>query len=258
MNTQPSIVFIGAGRLATNLSVALQSVGCDVKQVYSRTEASARELAERLHCDWTCSAETIITDAQYYIYALTDTALPCLAAATIGGSDAIHLHTAGSMDKAVFANKQRFGVLYPFQSFSKEQLVDFTHIPILIEGSDESVTKDVTDLAKRLSDRVYVADLEHRQRLHLAGVLANNFTNCLYALAQEQLQKAELPFDILLPLIEQTAQRVKTIDPRKAQTGPAVRHDKNVMNKHLGLLSDDKDLQTLYKIFSQNIIDHEK
>ncbi len=258
MNTQPSIVFIGAGRLASNLSVALQSVGCVIKQVYSRTEVSARELAERLHCDWTCSEDAIVGDAQYYIYALTDTALPCLAAAAIGGSDAIHLHTAGSIDKAVFAGKQRYGVLYPFQSFNKELLVDFSHIPILIEGSDESVTKVVEALAKRLSDRVYLADLEHRQRLHLAGVLANNFTNCLYALAQEQLEKAELPFDILLPLIEQTAQRVTTIAPRKAQTGPAVRHDKNVMDKHLTLLSDDNNLQTLYKIFSQNIIDHEK
>lgn len=250
------IAFIGAGRLATNLAVALQGAGLSVVQVYSRTEESSRTLGERLHCPYTNHVDAIDPEADYYVYALTDTALPLFAGYSIGGKGAVHIHTAGSMPMDVFLGKQRYGVLYPFQSFSKEKLVDFAHIPILIEGSDSSVTGEIEWLAHKVSDRIFHADLEHRQRLHLAGVFANNFTNCLYALAEEQLQKTGLPFDILLPLIEETAQRVRTIAPRKAQTGPAVRQDNNVMDRQLQLLSDEQDLQMLYRLLSDNIIGH--
>ena len=249
-----NIAFIGAGRLATNLAVALQGAGVSVVQVYSRTEESARTLGERLHCPYTSDIDAIDSEADCYVYALTDTVLPLFAGYSIGGEGAIHIHTAGSIPMDVFRGKQRYGVLYPFQSFSKEKLVDFAHIPILIEGSDSSVEDEIEWLARKVSDRIFHADLEHRQRLHLAGVFANNFTNCLYALAEEQLKKAGLPFDILLPLIEETAQRVRTIAPRKAQTGPAVRQDNNVMNRQLQLLSDEQDLQMLYRLLSDNII----
>ncbi len=256
MATIQKIVFIGAGRLATNLSVALQGKGLRVVQVYSRTEESARMLGERLHCAYTNDVGAIDGEADCYVYALTDSVLPMFGGYSIGGEEALHIHTAGSMDKDVFRSKQRYGVLYPFQSFSKEKLVDFAHIPILIEGSDEGVTGDIERLAERLSDRIFRADIEHRQRLHLAGVFANNFTNCLYALADEQLQKAGLPFDILQPLIEETAHRVRTIAPRKAQTGPAVRRDRNVMEKQLQLLSDEQALQELYRLLSDDIMAH--
>ncbi len=250
------IVFIGAGRLATNLAIALQGAGLSVVQVYSRTEESARTLGERLHCPYTHRVDAIDSGADCYVYALTDTVLPLFGGYPIGGEGSLHIHTAGSMPMDVFRSKKHYGVLYPFQSFSKEKLVDFAHIPILIEGSDSSVAGEIERLARRVSDRIFHADLEHRQRLHLAGVFANNFTNCLYALAEEQLQKAGLPFDILLPLIEETAHRVKTIAPRKAQTGPAVREDRNVMDRQLLLLSDEPDMQMLYRLLSDNIIDH--
>lgn len=254
---QEKIVFVGAGKLATNLSVALQKAGYTITQVYSRTEEAAKALGERIGCAWTNHLENIAKEADIYIYALTDSVLPHIASQPIGNEEAIHLHTAGSMNKDVFSTKKRYGVLYPFQSFSKEQLVDFSHVPILTEGSDETVENTITKMAQRISERVYQADLEHRQRLHLAGVFANNFTNCMYAIAEEQLQKAGLPFDILLPLIKETAHRVETIAPRKAQTGPARRHDTNVMEKHIQLLQDDTSLETLYRIISTNIMNHE-
>ncbi len=254
---QERIVFVGAGKLATNLSVALQKAGYTITQVYSRTEEAAKALGERLGCAWTNCLENITKDADLYIYALTDSVLPHIASLPIGNKEAIHLHTAGSIDKDVFSTKKRYGVLYPFQSFSKEQLADFSQIPILVEGSDEGVEEIITRTARNLSEKVYKADLEHRQRLHLAGVFANNFTNCMYAIAEEQLQKAGLPFDILLPLIQETAHRVETIAPRKAQTGPARRHDTNVMEKHIQLLQDDTSLETLYRIISTNIMNHE-
>lgn len=258
VNERRNIVFIGAGKLATNLSVALREAGFHIAQVYSRTESSARLLAGRLGCDWTNATANINEDADIYIYALTDSVLPYLANLPIGKDNALHLHTAGSMEKEVFRNKKKFGVLYPFQSFSKERLVAFTHIPILAEGNDKATEEEICDLARHLSDNVYKAGLEQRERLHLAGVFANNFTNCMYAIAEEELQKAHLPFSLLLPLIEETAHRVADISPREAQTGPAVRHDKNVMNKHLELLKDDSSLEQLYRIISANIENHEK
>ena len=255
--SQEKTVFVGAGKLATNLSIALQRAGCTIVQVYSRTEESAKALGERIGCTWTNDTEKIAKDADIYIYALTDTVLPHIASLPIGNEEAIHLHTAGSIDKEVFSSKKRYGVLYPFQSFSKEQLADFSQIPILTEGSDKVTEERITKIAQSLSDKVYQANLEHRQRLHLAGVFANNFTNCMYAIAEEQLQKAGLPFDILLPLIQETAHRVETIPPRKAQTGPAKRRDKNVMEKHIQLLEDDPSIETLYRIISTNIMNHE-
>lgn len=213
-------------------------------------------MAERLNAQPTTDIAQLQTDADIYIYALCDAVLPQIAQAVDVHTEAIHLHTAGSMTLDVFKGKSHCGVLYPFQSFSKEHSVDFRHLPILTEASDEYTRKRVTELAQSLSDNIFVADGEARMRLHLAGVLANNFTNCLYALAEEQLRQANLPFELLLPLITETAQKVKNIPPRKAQTGPAIRHDHAVQQRHLELL-DDNNLKTIYQILSKNIEDHE-
>lgn len=256
IKTRPHIVFVGAGRLACNLAPALQAQGFAIVQIYSRTEASAHSLAERLHTEWTTDLARVCTDADVYIYALRDTVLPEIAQKLSVQENAIHLHTAGSMSMDVFTGKRHCGVLYPFQSFSKEQQADFRHIPILTEASDDTARTTLRSLAESLSDRVFDADGECRTRLHLAGVFANNFSNCMYALAEEQLHQAGLPFDILLPLIKETAEKVQRIPPRQAQTGPAIRHDYAVQERHKALLTDN-DLKTLYNLISHNIESHE-
>lgn len=255
MQQPVQIVFIGAGRLATQLSQALYRHGYAITQVYSRTEQSARSLAECLQTDYTTSLEAVRQDADVYIYAVCDSALAEVVRA-VHAPQAVHLHTAGSMSVSVFGeDKPHAGVLYPFQSFTKGQTVDFQSVPILTEATDSYAMQVAKHLAESLSDKVYEASAESRGRLHLAGVFANNFVNCMYALAAEQLEQADLPFELLLPLIRETAQKVQTMSPRKAQTGPAVRHDTEVMQRHLHLLTEQQ--KEIYSLISKNIQDHE-
>lgn len=238
------------------MAPALQSKGFAIVQIYSRTTTSARTLAEQLQTDWVTELAQVRKDADIYIYALRDAILPQIAQTLSVLPKAIHLHTAGSMNMDVFNGKEHCGVLYPFQTFSKEHLADFRQIPILTEASDPVAKQAVLLLAESLSEKVFTANAECRMRLHLAGVFANNFTNCMYALAEEQLQQAGLPFDILFPLIAETAEKIKYITPRQAQTGPAIRHDNAVQDKHLALLHDT-ELKTLYNLISHNIQSHE-
>ncbi len=256
-----NIIFIGAGNLATHLSLALQKAGHTVRQIYSRTQASALMLTKRLGL----SDEVAITsiadvqpDADVYIYALRDEVLADIAAQVHVQPNALHLHTAGSMPLTVFGDdKPNAGVLYPFQTFSKEKDVNFQKIPILVETRDKSQEAELRALAQTISPMVYEANAAARAKLHIAGVFACNFVNCLYAIAEEQLANTNLPFEVLLPLIDETAAKVHTLSPRQAQTGPAKRHDQSVMQAHLSKLTTPEE-QTIYTLLSQNIIAHEK
>ncbi len=255
------IIFIGAGNLATHLSQALQGAGHEILQVYSRTHESASLLVARLGLpseSAITSLSALYPSADIYIYALRDAVLPEIIKQVQVSDAALHLHTAGSVPVSVFGeDKPNAGVLYPFQTFSKEKAVDFAKIPILVESKVLSLKSEVLSLARSISPMVYEADEQARAALHLAGVFACNFVNCLYAIAEEQLQGSGLPFEVLLPLIEETATKVHTIAPREAQTGPAIRHDETIMNKHINRLPNE-ELKELYRLLSQNIQAHEK
>ena len=249
------VVFIGAGNVATSLSVALQNAGYGIAQVWSRTEESAAKLANRLQCPHTTEWQQIDNSADLYVYCLPDDVLTIMP--VVAAPNAIHIHTACSLDTEVFDKSLKHkGVFYPFQTFSKDRIINFTDIPILIEASDEQTEIVLNELAAKISKKIYRSTLDSRKHLHIAGVFANNFSNCMYALAAEQLKKAGLPFDILLPLIDETAEKVHTIEPRKAQTGPARRKDLNIINQHIELLDDDAEKQ-IYKLITENIINYE-
>ena len=145
----------------------------------------------------------------------------------------------------------RYGVLYPMQSFSKERRVDFAGIPVFIEGADPLIRQ----LAESISRRVYPLSTADRKYLHLAAVFACNFANHCYALAADVLERHGLPFDVLLPLIDETARKVHELHPLDAQTGPAVRYDENVINMQAALLSDPA-VRELYERLSLSI--HQK
>ncbi len=221
-------------------------------QVYSRTQESASLLAERVGAEAVAQTSLISPDAGFYIYALRDEAYAAFPAFPCR-QQSVHLLTSGSVPYSVLAAREHRGVMYPFQSFSRQKPVsDFLAIPIMIEGEDALATEKAMSLARTISAKVYLSDAESRARLHLAGVLANNFSNCMYALAEEQLRKAGLPFDILLPLIDETAAKVHSLSPVEAQTGPAARRDEVVMQKQLALLDDEKQ-QLLYQLLSEII-----
>ena len=248
------VVIVGSGNVATHLSLAIASLeGIEICQVYSPTEAHAEILAERLNCDFVTDPTQIRKDADVYLFALKDQALETVIRA-VPANNGLWLHTSGSMPMQVFAGyTERYGVLYPLQTFSKSREISFQGIPLFIECHREEDKNCLEDLALRLSGKVCELSSEKRRSLHLAAVFACNFTNHIYALAEEILAKEGLSRDYLFPLIDETAAKVHELPAQEAQTGPAIRYDENIINKHLGMLADDPDVQTLYRLLSQSI-----
>lgn len=250
------IALIGAGNLATNLGAALLEAGEQVCQVYSRTLQSAERLADTLGCEATDRIEQIVTDATLYIVALKDAVLPSLLPLLVKGREkAVWVHTAGSIPLDIWKETSavQYGVFYPMQTFSKMRRVKFSHIPVFLEASDAALLERLKKIAACLSDSVYVADSEQRRFLHLSAVFACNFTNALYGMSEHLLKQHGIPFEVMLPLIDETAQKVHSLSPVEAQTGPAVRYDRNVMDKQLALLEDEPDLRQVYELLSDYI-----
>ncbi|MBR8704492.1 Rossmann-like and DUF2520 domain-containing protein [Bacteroides pyogenes] len=253
-----SIVFIGAGNLAVNLAKALYRKGFRIVQVYSRTEESAFALAKEVEAKHTTDLSEVVNDAEVYIVSLRDDAFVSLLPRIACGKErGLLVHTAGSIPMDVWeGHARRYGVLYPMQTFSKQREVDFREVPFFIEAGTAEDAELLKKIAAVLSTKVYDATSEQRKSLHLAAVFTCNFTNHMYALAAALLEKYHLPFEVMLPLIDETARKVHALSPHDAQTGPAVRYDENVMNRHLSLLSDSPELQEIYKLISKSIHEH--
>ena len=148
---------------------------------------------------------------------------------------------------------RHYGVFYPMQSFSKERQVDFSLIPLFLESSDEETDKLSHQLAQSISQRIFVLSSEDRRHLHLAAVFACNFANHCYALSAKVLEKHGLPFNVMLPLIDETAEKVHKLHPKEAQTGPAIRWDKNVLAAQKALLAEEPEMQQIYELMSKSI-----
>jgi predicted short-subunit dehydrogenase-like oxidoreductase (DUF2520 family) len=169
------------------------------------------------------------------------------------------IHTAGSLAMDVLSPfTSRYGVFYPLQTFSKNKRVDFSKIPVFIESNNEIDLQIIKSLAESISDTVYEASSTQRQNLHLAAVFACNFVNHFYAIAADWVEKTDFPFHVLLPLIVETAEKIHYLTPREAQTGPAIRYDRKVIEKQLDLLKTDKTTQQLYKLMSEHIYKYDK
>lgn len=253
------IVIIGSGNLATQLSLAFKAVGKDVVQVFSRTEEHAKELADKIGCNYTTLTEDIRQDADVYIFSVKDDALSGLVASICHKRpNGLFLHTAGSMPMAIFkCHATRYGVLYPMQTFSKNRKVDFREIPCFVEGSDEEVLAEIHSMAASISDHVVDCDSEKRKKMHLAAVLACNLTNHCYRLAERLLESEQIDFQLFLPLIEETARKVKDMSPKDAQTGPMVRYDQNVMQMQMSMLSDERTRE-IYRLMAESIHEDHK
>lgn len=254
------VVVLGAGRVATHLVPALLSAGYRVGQVWSRTMTSVSALAQPLGISYTADLTAVSTDADIYIACVADGALPEVAKEIVAhvqrsSRTPLFLHTAGSVSMDVWreAGAARYGILYPLQTFSKERAVAMREVSLFVEASDEASLMAVEALAQDLSGKVFRADSRRRALLHVAAVFACNFTNAMYDAAHQLLATDDIPFDVLLPLIDETAAKVHTLTPREAQTGPAVRGDEAVMQSHIHRLADMPELQSLYAQISKMI-----
>ena len=249
--TLPKLVFIGSGNLATQLALVFSEKGYSILQVYSRTEESAATLSGKINCPYTTDIAMLDKSADVYICALKDSVLQEVLSQADFNNKLI-IHTAGSVPMDILSEySSNYGVFYPLQTFSKNRRVDFSKIPVFIESNNRKNFSLVKLLADSVSKVVYKANSEHRKKLHLAAVFACNFTNHLYAIAAKIIEESGgFPMEVLLPLIDETAAKVHTLSPAEAQTGPAVRHDKNVIDGHLEMLESDKELRGVYEVMS--------
>lgn len=255
------VTLIGAGNLATNLGKALFKAGHDIVEVYSRTMSSAEPLAHQLNAQAITDLQKVNAHSDVYIIAVKDSVLDEVIAGLQRSEEqgalskkTVYIHTAGSISMNVFNGRfAHYGVLYPMQTFSKDREVAFKDIPIFVEGSDDDSLSVSKQLAESVSEHVQECTSQQRKQLHLAAVFACNFVNHCYALSAELLERQGLSFDVMLPLIDETARKVHQIAPRQAQTGPALRYDENVIGMQSAMLNDLPLVKEIYEKMSRSI-----
>jgi predicted short-subunit dehydrogenase-like oxidoreductase (DUF2520 family) len=248
------ITIIGSGNVATHLAAAFKNAGHVIVQVYSRDLQNASLLAYHVRAEAIDDLNKINPETNLFVIAVKDDAIETIASA-LAKYRKLVVHTSGATGlQALLNHTKNAGVFYPLQTFSKTKEVDFNTVPLCIEGADEQITSQLEELAHTIAQNVYHINSAERKTLHLAAVFACNFPNYLYHLAQQLLAEHELPFDLLRPLILETAQKVQDYLPIDVQTGPAIRNDGKTMAAHLKQLAEKPELQQLYKRLSQDII----
>lgn len=257
------IVLIGSGNLASQLGPVLVATGAEVVQVYSRRIAHARKLAKILNAPATNKIDKISTNADLFLFAISDGAIRSVAEQVSKylpeKRKHIFAHTSGATPQLVFKGlSKHYGVFYPLQTFSKDRSADFSTIPFCIDGNRKLVRTKLSHLAKTLSPKVSLITDQQRAVLHVAAVFVNNFTNALFGAGKEILDQHNIPFQLLTPLILETAKKVQENPPLLMQTGPAKRGDQETIQGHLDLLSLTPDLQELYQKLSDLIIQQHK
>ena len=247
------IVIIGSGNVAAVLGRKFKEAGHNILQVLSRNAQDASRLAYEWDTQSANHISLLNKEADVYIIAVNDDAIDKVAA-EIKLPGKVVAHTAASVSKDILKNvSDHYGVFYPIQSLRKE-MTTLPDIPLFVEASDDKSRSLLNQLAESISPgEVTIVKEGEREKLHVAAVFVNNFTNHLYALAEEYCQKEGLDFKELLPLIEETAKRIKDIPPSKSQTGPAIRNDAETIKKHLSLLEKYPHLQGVYRFLSESI-----
>ncbi len=253
MDTIKNITLIGSGNVATHLGLAFFNKGFIINQVFSKQFENASILANKIDAEAIDKLTNLSTDSDLYLICIKDDAIASVVK-EIQFNGKLIAHTSGSISINVLNKKENYGIFYPLQTFSKEKEVDINHVPFCIEGNSESNQNALLKLAQKLSENVQLISSEQRKAIHLAAVFACNFSNNMYAIADDILSDNNISLDILKPLIKETAQKITTLKPKDVQTGPAIRNDQKIIKNHLKMLADSKDYQDIYQIISDNII----
>ena len=247
-----NITLIGSGNVATHLGRALYDKGFSIHQVYSPNKDNAFELAVAVSA-MPCDDLKFITDeSDVYIICVKDEAIAEVAN-QITFKYKLVVHTAGSIGMEVLDCFEQHGVLYPLQTFSKKTTLHIHAVPFCIEANNALAKKQLIELANQLSPKVHEITSEQRKKIHLAAVFACNFSNYCYGVAAKILTESDIDFELLKPLILETAQKIQHQSPQKAQTGPAQRNDQATINNHLQLLENSKHYQEIYELMSAAI-----
>lgn len=248
------VTLIGSGNVAQHLLSAFnKSTAVELVQVFSRKREAVSGLVSS---DKITSSFNDLDEADAYIIAVSDDAVAEVSS-QLPFRDRLVVHTSGSASMESLNPNNRKGVFYPLQTFTKGKEVDFTSIPICIESQfngDYTILKKVAD---SISDKVFIINSGQRRSLHVSAVFVNNFVNHLYTIGNAICDEHQVPFEILLPLIRETAEKIVTLSPNEAQTGPAKRNDKTTIEAHLNFLSDENH-KNIYKLLTQSIQDNDK
>jgi predicted short-subunit dehydrogenase-like oxidoreductase (DUF2520 family) len=247
-----NVVLIGSGNVSTVLGRLIKSAGHTLTEVVSRNKTNAQSLATELNAEAQTNIAAITKNSDIYIIAVSDNAIETIAE-EMQLKNKIVVHTSGAVSKNVLQNiSEHFGVLYPLQSLRKES-EHIPEIPLLIDGNTQETIQMIETFAETISKKIFHANDEQRLKLHLSAVVVSNFTNHLYTLAAEYCKKEGTDFSLLVPLIEEVAERVREYEPKLMQTGPAIRNDTVTIQKHLELLSNHPQLRNVYEEMTKSI-----
>lgn len=251
------VVVVGSGNVAESLAQAVaEADGLELVQLFARNEERGRKVAELAHTEWSNSS---LAEADLYLVSVSDNAVEECAKKLHTPENAVVAHTAGCCPIDALAPHTHRAVFYPFQTFSVGRKVDFTKGYIFLEGATDHALRVVEEVAHRLTSKVEMADSARRAVIHLSGVFACNFANAMYANAAEVLSSAGLPFDIVAPVIEETAKKaVEVLNPVATQTGPARRGDTQTLERHRRMLAGEERKLRIYNEISEDIWDKTK
>jgi len=242
------IVLIGSGNVAFHLAKAFSEAQIPISQIFGRNTTELQKISEQFSIPF--STETL-ADADLYIISVSDSSIAEVSA-LIKNENALVTHTSGSVSREALNGNYRKSVFYPLQTFSKSKNLDYSKIPFFIDAENENDEEILKNLASKISKNVMLANDEKRKYIHLTAVFACNFVNHLFARAKEISDSQGIPFDYFLPLIDETTQKIHELEPKLAQTGPAIRNDEKVLKLHESLLTDEEKLK-IYKTLNESI-----
>lgn len=250
-----NISIIGIGNVGTALARRLHQKGHQIIQLFSRHYEKAAALAQELNAEPCTELPKIRLGADIYLLAVHDDAIAEVAN-ILSVAEAIVAHTSGATPMDVFEGKtNNYGVFYPLQTFSSAHPPDFEELPICIAANSEQTMEILTQLAESICPNVYKITEQQRQSLHVAAVFVNNFTNHLFAVANEICDKQGVDFDILKPLIRQTVRKIEKAAPKAVQTGPAARGDQGTIQRHIQWLqTNEPNYEYLYKALTESVL----
>ncbi|MGZ5210916.1 MAG: Rossmann-like and DUF2520 domain-containing protein [Kaistella sp.] len=242
------IVILGSGNVAFHLAKAFKEKKIAVSQIFGRNENALREISEKFSIPYSTHE---LADADLFLIAVKDDAVADISK-KIKKENALVAHTSGSLPKEILQGKYRKASFYPLQTFSKSKELNYSEIPFFIEAETNDDLAILKNLASEISENVIISDYEKRKYIHLTAVFACNFVNHLFARAKEISDAQNIPFDYFLPLIDETVQKIHEIDPKSAQTGPAVRNDERVLKLHEDLITNEEH-RKIYKTMNDSI-----
>ena len=251
------IVVVGSGNVAESLAQAIaEAEGLELVQIFARNEERGRKVAELAHTEW---SDTLLAEADLYLISVSDNAVDVCAKKLHIPYNAVVAHTAGCCPIEALTPHTHRAVFYPFQTFSVGRKVDFSKGYIFVEGATDHALQVVERVAHALTAKVLPADSARRAVIHLSGVFACNFANAMYANAAEILAEEGLPFDIIVPVIAETAQKaIAVANPALSQTGPARRGDSETLDRHRKMLAEKSRTKEIYDKISEDIWERTK